>query len=95
MRTAVGIRSKFQIRDVAPDDCLRIAPGDIARSAIVVRMRARDGMTQMPPLGSKVADHAALKLISDWVREELRGTGATGTVAAPTLSHSPTETHRD
>lgn len=95
MRTAVGIRSKFQIRDVLPDHSFRIAPGDIDRSAVVVRMRARDGMTQMPPLGSKVPDHAALKLIADWVREELRSTGSTGVVAEHTLIHSPTETHRD
>ena len=60
MRTAVGVKSKFQIRDVAADHCLRLAPGDIERSAVVVRMRARDGMSQMPPTGSKVADSAAL-----------------------------------
>jgi hypothetical protein len=71
VRTAVGVRSKFQIRDVAPEKSLRLAPGSIEHSAVVVRMRARDGMSQMPPLGSKLADRAALELISDWVREEL------------------------
>ena len=71
MRTAVGVKSKFQIRDVDADHCMRLAPGDIERSAVVVRMRARDGMSQMPPMGSKLPDNAALKLISDWVREEL------------------------
>ena len=76
MRTAVGVKSKFQIRDVTADHCLRLAPGDIERSAVVVRMRARDGMSQMPPMGSKLADGAALKLISDWVREELPGTAS-------------------
>lgn len=72
IRTAVGVKSKFQIRDVAADHCLRLAPGDLERSSMVVRMRARDGMSQMPPMGSKLADTAALKLISDWVREELQ-----------------------
>jgi hypothetical protein len=76
IRTAVGIKSKFQIRDVAADHCLRLAPGDIERSTVVVRMRARDGMSQMPPMGSKLADGAALNLISDWVREELQSIGS-------------------
>jgi hypothetical protein len=34
-------------------------------------MRARDGMSQMPPLGSKRVDAAALELISAWVVDEL------------------------
>ena len=71
MSTAVGVRSKSQIRDVAPEHCMRLAPGDIERSSLVVRMRVRDGISQMPPLGSKLADGVALQLISDWVREEL------------------------
>jgi len=76
MLTAVGVRSKFQIRGVSPDHSLRLAPGDIERSAVVVRMRARDGMSQMPPVGSKLIDAAAVELISDWVREELPGSEA-------------------
>ena len=41
----------------------------------MVRMRARDGMSQMPPLGSKRADTAALDLISGWVVDDLPGGG--------------------
>lgn len=76
MRTAVGVMSKFQIRGVQPYHCMRLAPGDVERSAVLVRMRSRNPMSQMPPLGSKLVDSAAVALISDWVREELPGTEA-------------------
>ena len=74
MRTAVGVRSKFQIRGVLPDHSLRLAPGDIESSAVLVRMRSRDGLSQMPPLGSKLVDAAAFELISNWVRDGLPST---------------------
>lgn len=87
--TAVGVRSKFQIRGVPPERSLRLAPGDIERSAVVVRMRARDGMSQMPPLGSKLVDRAALELISDWVREELSGPAPPAILAEQTVKSPP------
>ena len=75
IRSAVGIPSKFQIRGMAPGLSQRLAAGDVERSAVMVRMRARDGMSQMPPLGSKRADTAALDLISGWVVDDLPGGG--------------------
>ena len=72
LRTAVGVSSKFQMRGISPDHCLRLAPGDIDHSVVLVRMRSRDGLSQMPPLGSKLVDTAALELISDWVRDGLQ-----------------------
>jgi hypothetical protein len=75
VRTAVGVRSKFQIRGVPAEDCLRVAPGDLERSALLVRMRARDGMSQMPPLGTKLVDVDAVALLSAWVREDLASAG--------------------
>jgi hypothetical protein len=71
IRTAVGVESKFQIRDLEPGQSQRLAAGDVERSAVLVRMRARDGMSQMPPLGSKRVDTAAVELISAWVVDEL------------------------
>jgi len=73
MRTAVGVRSKFQIRGLPPDSSLRLAPGDPAHSAVLVRMRSRDGMSQMPPLGTKMVDTEAVALITAWLREDLPG----------------------
>ncbi len=76
MRTAVGVRSKYQIRGVPPDSSLRLAPGDLAHSAVLVRMRSRDGLSQMPPLGTKLVDTDAVALISAWLREDLPGGAA-------------------
>jgi mono/diheme cytochrome c family protein len=73
IRSAVGVPSKFQIRGVEPGRSQRLAAGDAERSAVLVRMRARDGISQMPPLGSKRVDVAALELISAWVVDELPG----------------------
>jgi hypothetical protein len=75
MRSAVGVASKFQIRGIAPGRSQRLAAGDVERSSVLVRMRARDGMSQMPPFGSKRVDTAALELISAWVVDELPAGG--------------------
>jgi mono/diheme cytochrome c family protein len=71
MRSAVGMPSKFQIRGIEPGLSQRLAAGEVERSAVLVRMRARDGMSQMPPVGSKRVDTAALDLISAWVVDDL------------------------
>jgi hypothetical protein len=71
IRSAVDVPSKFQIRGIEPDRSRRLAAGDVERSAVLVRMRARDGMSQMPPLGSKRVDTTALELISTWVVDDL------------------------
>ena len=75
IRSAVGVESKFQIRDIEPGQSQRLAAGHVERSAVLVRMRARDGMSQMPPLGSKRVDSAALDLISAWVVDDLPAGG--------------------
>jgi hypothetical protein len=76
IRSAVGVLSKFQIRGVEPGRSQRLAAGDAERSSVLVRMRARDGMSQMPPLGSKRVDVAALELIRAWVVDELPAGGS-------------------
>ncbi len=71
MRTAVGVPSKFQIRGIPPGTSRRLAPRDPAHSAVLVRMRSRDGMSQMPPLGTKLVDKDAVALISAWLNDDL------------------------
>ena len=44
------------MRGISPDHCLRLAPGDTDHSVVLVRMRSRDGLNQMPPLGSKLLE---------------------------------------
>jgi hypothetical protein len=47
----------------------RVAPGDAAHSALVVRMRTRSPLEQMPPLGTQLVDEAAVQLITTWIEE--------------------------
>ena len=47
----------------------RIAPGAPDRSVVVERMRARDAVTQMPPLGTQLVDREGVELVSAWIAE--------------------------
>ena len=40
-------------------------------SAMLVRMRSRRPSSQMPPLGTKLRDDAALDMISKWIAGDL------------------------
>lgn len=44
-----------------------LVPGNAETSVLVQRMRARDGRTQMPPLGSELADREGLALLTRWI----------------------------
>jgi hypothetical protein len=48
-----------------------VVPGDAAASVLLQRMRARDGRTQMPPLGTDRPDAQALERLSRWINEDL------------------------
>jgi hypothetical protein len=48
---------------------LRVAPGAPERSTLVHRMASRRPASQMPPLGSVVADEAGLALMRKWIGE--------------------------
>jgi hypothetical protein len=63
--------SKYQISGKAAGQSFRIAPGDPSRSAVIVRMNTRNPYGQMPPLGTKLVDADAVKLITRWISEDL------------------------
>ena len=45
----------------------RVAPGDPASSAVVVRMQHRGDAFQMPPLGTEVVDPSGVDAVTAWV----------------------------
>jgi hypothetical protein len=47
---------------------LRVSSGSPEHSVLVQRMRARDGFTQMPPLGTRTSDREALALVERWIQ---------------------------
>jgi len=66
--STVGRPSRF-LPPGATDDAVRIAAGRPDLSVVVARMRARDPLVQMPPLGTTVVDEEGLALIERWIRE--------------------------
>ena len=61
--TTIGRASRF-----APTKA-RVAPHAPEASVVVERMRARDAVTQMPPLGSQLVDREGVELVSAWIAE--------------------------
>ena len=49
----------------------RLRPGDPDRSVLVARMASRHPVAQMPPLGTRLVDEDAVRLIRKWVAEDL------------------------
>lgn len=54
----------------APVGTPRLSRGDFSGSAIAARMRSRDPLQQMPPLGTTQVDVEALALLAEWVGED-------------------------
>lgn len=67
LRTTVGQLSKSRLNSLDT----RIVPGDAARSLLLARMRSRNPVLQMPPLGTARTDAQANALIERWIVHEL------------------------
>jgi hypothetical protein len=65
MRSILAVPSQVSAAG-APRGTARLAPGHFSGSAIAVRMRSRDPLQQMPPLGTSRMDASALALLADW-----------------------------
>lgn len=50
-----------------PSAGVHIAPGDPSRSVLLSRMRSRQPLAQMPPLGTRLIDDDASNLIARWI----------------------------
>ena len=79
VRTAVARPSRF-VPPGAAGAGLRVAPGDPAASTLLGRMRTRDPLRQMPPVGTHLADEAGAALVEAWIEgvaaPASEGTGA-------------------
>jgi hypothetical protein len=65
--TTLGRPSKWEIPGARLGHSRRLTPGLADLSTLVVRMRSRRASEQMPPLGSSLADHTAIALLTAWV----------------------------
>lgn len=68
LRSLTESPSRWQPRDETPN-ARAVVPGDAPSSVLLQRMRARDGRTQMPPLGTDHPDRDALELIARWIHD--------------------------
>jgi mono/diheme cytochrome c family protein len=68
--TSVGQPSRFKLA-AAPDTVERICAGQPEKSVLVARMASRDPVIQMPPLGTRLVDEDAVRLITRWIAEDL------------------------
>ncbi len=75
--TAVGKPSHFKV-STDPDIIERVCAGHPDKSMVVARMASRYPLLQMPPLGSQLVDEEALKLIRQWIAEDLGSAGPSG-----------------
>jgi hypothetical protein len=71
VQSIVGVQSGFRPSG-APQDAARIAPGHLGASVIALRMKSRDPLQQMPPLGTTA-----------WTRRRSRCWRAGSTVFPP------------
>jgi len=65
--TTFGVPSGFVPDPFDVDAPMRIAPGDSAASVLLARVRARDPVDQMPPLGTHLVDDDAVALLDRWI----------------------------
>jgi hypothetical protein len=66
LRSIVNVQSQFLPAGV-PADAARVAPGRSADSVIAARMRSRNPIEQMPPLGTSAVDTEAVALVARWI----------------------------
>jgi hypothetical protein len=67
--TAVDRPGRYRMPNVPPDSSRLVASGEPERSALLYRMRSRRPSSQMPPLGTVVADSTAVRLVEQWIEE--------------------------
>jgi hypothetical protein len=64
-------KGRFQVPSVPDGTSRLVAPGAPDRSAVLYRMRSRRPSSQMPPLGTVIADQEAVSLVEGWIAEDL------------------------
>lgn len=90
LTTALGQPSGYRVPGDTEGGSERVRPGDPDRSAVAVRMASRSAAAQMPPLGTRLVDEEAVKLIRRWIAEDL-GSQAPGVKVAVSSHRKETD----
>jgi hypothetical protein len=70
LHSMLGASSRFRLNGTRADAKL-IVPGRADASVLALRMRSRNPYTQMPPVGTRIADADGLALIERWINDDL------------------------
>jgi hypothetical protein len=65
--TALGVEGLFHLPDADGGSGVRVAAGQPEASTLFRRAATRDPFTQMPPLGTRLLDRAAVELLQKWI----------------------------
>jgi hypothetical protein len=71
LQSMLGASSRFRPTGTQATAQL-VAPGRADSSVLALRMRSRNPYTQMPPVGTQVADAEGLALIERWINHDLQ-----------------------
>jgi hypothetical protein len=71
LHSMVGVPSRFRAKS-APEATQLLARGQADASVLALRMRSRNPFTQMPPVGTRLADADGIALIERWINHELQ-----------------------
>jgi hypothetical protein len=67
LATTAGRRGHWFVPE-APEESRIINPGHPESSALIRRVKSRRPISQMPPIGTVVADSQAVDLLTSWVQ---------------------------
>jgi hypothetical protein len=67
LETLVGYPAEVSTKNIDA----RVVPGSHDASMLFARMRTRNPLMQMPPLGTRVSDATAVELVGSWIDEDL------------------------
>jgi hypothetical protein len=68
----VGHATKWQVPGLPEGQSMLINPNVLEKSALLVRMRSRSPLSQMPPLGTVVRDAEAVDALTAWAMSMTR-----------------------
>jgi len=67
LATAIDTPGRYRMPGIPPAESRVVAPGAPERSTLLYRMQSRRPSSQMPPLGTAVADREAVDLVRRWI----------------------------
>jgi hypothetical protein len=70
LNSMINQSSRYRPR-AAPTATQRIVPGQSVLSVLALRMRSRNPLMQMPPIGTQLADAEGLALVERWIHHDL------------------------